>query len=138
LGLGPGHTIGRLGGWLVWDYQDLLRPFDVTVSNASKAVWHAAGESWLGDRSSWFSPLFGWAGIWGDLGFLGLAAYIYLWILVWRRLCFDDLSKFFALTVLLFGTILTQIEEPGYMLFMTGIIAIRWQEHRNQQVLDRL
>ena len=136
-GLGPGHTISRLGGWMVWDYQDLLRPFDITVSNASKAVWHAASSSWLGDRSSWFSPLFSWAGIWGDFGFLGLAAYIYLWILVWRRLCFDDLSKFFALTVLLFGTILTQIEEPGYMLFMTGILAIRWQEHRNQQALDR-
>ena len=137
LGLGPGHTIGRLGGWLVWDYQDLLRPFDITVSNASKAVWRVASQSWLGDRSSWFSPLFGWAGIWGDLGFLGLAAYLYLWTLVWKRLCYDDLSKFFALTVLLFGTILTQIEEPGYMLFMTGIIAIRWQEHRNQQALDR-
>jgi hypothetical protein len=137
LGLGPGHTISRLGGWMVWDYQDLLQPFDITVSNASKAVWRVVANNWLGDRSSWFSPLFGWAGIWGDLGLLGLAAYIYLWILVWKRLCYDDLSKFFALTVLLFGTILTQIEEPGYMLFMTGIIAIRWQEHRNQQALDR-
>lgn len=129
-GLGPGHTIGRLGGWLVWDYQTLLQPFDVTVSEASKAVWRAAIESWLGDRSSWFSPLFSWAGIWGDLGFLGLGAYIFLWVVVWRRLCFDDLSKFLVLTILLFGTILTQMEEPGYMLFMTGIVAVHWQNHR--------
>jgi hypothetical protein len=34
LGLGPGHSISRLGGFLVWDYLDLLQPVGVTVSNA--------------------------------------------------------------------------------------------------------
>lgn len=130
LGLGPGHTIGRLGGWLVWEYQDLLAPFGVTKSDASKAVWGAAAKSWLGDRSSWFSPLFGWAGIWGDLGLLGLGAYLYLWLLVWQRLCRDDLSKFFTLTVLVFGTILSQLEEPGYMLFLASLIGLQSQENR--------
>lgn len=129
-GLGPGHSISRLGGWLVWDYFDLLKPFGVTVSGASKAVWSAASQSWLGDRSSWFSPLFGWAGIWGDLGFAGIGAYLYLWWIVWQRLCSSDISRFLVLTVLIFGTILTQIEEPGYMLFTTGIIGLNWQEHR--------
>lgn len=130
LGLGPGHTIGRLGGWLVWDYQDLLVPLGVTTSPASKAVWGAAAESWLGNKSSWFSPLFGWAGVWGDLGLLGLGAYLYLWLIVWRRLCRDDLSRFFVLTVLVFGTILSQLEEPGYMLFLASLIGLRWQENR--------
>lgn len=136
LGLGPGHTVGRLGGWLVWSYQDLLKPLDVTVSQASVAVWDATSASWLGDKSSWFPPLFTWSGIWGDLGFVGLAAYIYLWALVWRRLCYDDLSKFFVLSVLLFGLILTQMEEPGFMLFVTGILALRWQEHRGKNSND--
>jgi hypothetical protein len=130
LGLGPGHSISRLGGFLVWDYLDLLQPVGVTVSNASKAVWNASSQSWLGDRSSWFSPLFGWAGIWGDLGTAGVGAYLYLWWTVWRRLCPNDLSRFYVMTVLIFGTILTQIEEPGYMLFMTGIIGLNWHEHR--------
>ncbi|MBW4575774.1 MAG: hypothetical protein KME08_10870 [Aphanothece sp. CMT-3BRIN-NPC111] len=135
LGLGPGHTIGRLGGWMIWEYLDLLNPLGVTTSRASVAVWTATRESWLGDRSSWFSPLFGWAGIWGDLGFLGLGVYLSFWLLVWRRLCPDELSQYFVLTVVVFGTILSQIEEPGYMLFMTGIIGLRWQEHRNKITL---
>ncbi|MCU0565067.1 MAG: hypothetical protein MUF49_00530 [Oculatellaceae cyanobacterium Prado106] len=130
LGLGPGHSISRLGGWLVWDYFDLLQPAGITVSEASRAVWRVVGQSWLGDRSSWFSPLFGWAGIWGDLGFAGVGVYLSLWWIVWRRLCSNDLSRFLVLTVLIFGTILTQIEEPGYMLFMTGIIGLNWHESR--------
>lgn len=131
LGLGPGHTIGRLGGWMVWEYMDLLKPLGLTTSHASIDVWSAAAENWLGNKSSWFSPLFGWAGIWGDLGLLGLGVYLFSWLIAWQRLCSnDDLSKYLVLTVLVFGTILSQIEEPGYMLFMTGIIGLRWQERR--------
>lgn len=127
IGLGPGHTIGRLGGWMVWEYKSLLGPLGLTFSKASVAVWSATNASWLGNKSSWFSPLFGWAGIWGDLGFLGLGTYLYLWWTVWQKACLNDLSKFFTLTILVYGFIMTQIEEPGYMLYMTGLIALCWQ-----------
>ncbi|MGF1491709.1 MAG: hypothetical protein ACFBSC_04500 [Microcoleaceae cyanobacterium] len=129
LGLGPGHTVGRLGGWMVWQYDFLLQPLGSTTHPASIAVWRAVGESWLGDQSSMFSPFFGWAGIWGDLGWLGLASFIYIWFVVWQRICFDDVSKFLALTPLIFGLILTQMEEPGYMLYVATILGLRWQEH---------
>jgi hypothetical protein len=127
IGLGPGHTIGRLGGWMVWEYKSLLGPIGLTTSRASVAVWNAANSSWLGNKSSWFSPLFGWAGIWGDLGLAGLGTYLYLWWTVWQKACLNDLSKFFTLTILVYGLIMSQIEEPGYMLYMTGIIALCWQ-----------
>ncbi len=130
LGLGPGHTVGRLGGWMIRDYWTLLSPLGVTFSPASDAVWAATGSSWLGDQSSMFSPLFGWAGIWGDLGFIGILGYLFLWFIVWRRVCLDDLSKFFVLTIFLFATIISQLEEPGYMLFVTFLIGLRWQEQQ--------
>ena len=130
LGLGPGHTVGRLGGWMIRTYWDLLGPLGATRHPASGAVWRAVGQSWLGDQSSMFSPLFGWAGIWGDLGFLGLAGYLYLGFLVWRYLCKDDFTKFLILTIFVFGLIFSQMEEPGYMLFIAIIIGIRWHEHR--------
>ena len=130
LGLGPGHTVGRLGGWMLGDYQDLLEPLGSTRHFASYAVWNAIRESWLGGKSSMFSPLFGWAGIWGDLGLLGLGAYLYLSFLVWRQLCLDDLSRFLLLTVFVFGLIFSQMEEPGYMLFLASLIGLRWQENR--------
>jgi hypothetical protein len=129
LGLGPGHTVGRLGGWMLEKYSDLLKPLGATTHPASTAVWQAVTASWLGDQSSLFSPLFGWAAIWGDLGWLGLISFIYIWVVVWRRLCFDDFSKFLALTPLVSGLIFSQMEESGYMIYVVAIIGIRWQEH---------
>lgn len=132
LGLGPGHSVGRLGGWMLESYWGLLQPLGATMHPASKAIWRAVGQSWLGDQSSLFSPLFGWAGIWGDLGILGLAAYFYLAFLVWRYVCVIDLSKYLMLTVFVFGLIFSQLEEPGYTLFVASMIGLGWQEHRFQ------
>ncbi len=129
LGLGPGHTVGRLGGWMLEKYADLLKPLGATIHPASAAVWQAVVASWLGDQSSMFSPLFGWAAIWGDLGWLGLISFTYIWVVIWRRLCFDDFSKFLALTPLVSGLIFSQMEEPGYMIYVIAIIGLRWLEH---------
>ena len=133
LGLGPGHTVGRLGGWMLYEYDSLLSPLGSTKHPASITIWKAVGASWLGNQSSMFSPLFGWAGIWGDLGWLGLISFLYIWWVVWRRLCFDDVSKFLTLTPIAFGLIFTQMEEPGYMLYIASIIGLRWQEHHCKQ-----
>lgn len=130
LGLGPGHTVGRLGGWMLLEYTDLLTPLGSTTHPATNAVWAAVAASWLGDQSSMFSPLFGWAGIWGDLGFLGLGAYLYLWFLVWCFVGKDDFSRFLIFCVFTFGLVFSQMEEPGYMLFVVSLIGLRWHEHR--------
>ncbi|XWK88886.1 MAG: hypothetical protein U7127_02140 [Phormidium sp.] len=130
LGLGPGHTVTRLGGWMLQEYKDLLAPLGPTIHPASAAVWFETAKSWLGDQSSMFSPLFGWAGIWGDFGWLGLASFIYIWSVVWRRLCINDISKLFVLTVCAFGLVFSQMEEPGYMLYVVSLIGIMWHEHQ--------
>jgi hypothetical protein len=134
LGLGPGHTVGRLGGWMLDSYWALLGPLGATKSPASAAVWAAVGQSWLGNQSSFFSPLFGWAGIWGDYGPIGLVVYLYLSALTWRYVCLDDFSRYLMLCVLSFGLVFSQLEEPGYMLFIAYLIALRWHEvTRNQR-----
>jgi hypothetical protein len=127
-GLGPGHTIGRLGGWMLHQYRSLLEPLGATIHQASFDVWKEASSFYITSRSSLFSPLFGWAGIWGDLGILGLMAYLWLALLVWHHLCIDDLSKLLVLTVFVFGLIFSQMEEPGYMLSVATIIGLGWQE----------
>ena len=137
-GLGPGHTIGRLGGWMLKEYEDLLVPLGATTHPASGAVWHVVEASWLGNQSSMFSPMFGWAAIWGDLGFLGLGVYLYLSYVVWSRLCFDDLSKFLLLSIFVTGLVFSQMEEPSYMLFMAFLIGLRWQEHQFQNKACKL
>ncbi|MDY6897112.1 MAG: hypothetical protein SWZ49_03415 [Cyanobacteriota bacterium] len=136
LGLGPGHTVTRLGGWMLKEYYGLLIPLGGTIHPASRAIWAEVGASWLGDQSSMFSPLFGWAGIWGDLGFLGLASFIYIWLIVWFKVCVSDISRFFVINVVVFGLIFSQMEEPGYMLYVASLIALQYQERQCKKLTD--
>lgn len=129
-GLGPGHTIDRLGFTVLKDFGHLLTPLGATVSTVSQQVSAAREASWLGDQSSFFSPFWGWAAIWGDLGLLGLGNYLYICSIIWRKICFDDFSKFVMLTVMLHGFIFTQLEEPGYMLFIAMLLSLHWQNRR--------
>jgi hypothetical protein len=130
LGLGPGHTVGRLGGWMLPGYWNLFQPLGATIHPASISVWTAVANSWLGDQSSMFSPLFGWAGIWGDLGLMGLGTYFYLAISIWRYVCVTDTAKYLMLTVFVFGTIFSQLEEPGYTLVVASLVGLDWQKSR--------
>lgn len=136
LGLGPGHTVTRLGGWMLKEYYELLIPLGGTIHPASGAIWAEVGKSWLGDQSSMFSPLFGWAGIWGDVGFLGLGSFISIWLIVWLKVCVGDISRFFVLNIIVFGLIFSQMEEPGYMLYVASIIALQYQERQCKKLTN--
>jgi len=127
-GLGPGHTIGRLGGWMIRDYANLLVPLGATTHPMTQEVWSAWDSSYLG--SSMFAPFWGWAGIWGDLGFVGLAAYLYLCLIVWVKICPNDCSRFMFLNIVVNGFIFTLMEEPGFMLSIAALIGLQWQEQQ--------
>jgi hypothetical protein len=128
LGLGPGHTVSRTGGWIIREYWSLLGPLGATVHPASAEVWNAVASTWIGNKSSMFSPLFGWAGIWGDLGFLGLGIYISILVVIWKSLCKDDFSKFILLTIVVHGFIFSQMEEPGFLMHSVALIFLSWRE----------
>ncbi|MFM5900436.1 MAG: hypothetical protein ACKPCG_00920 [Dolichospermum sp.] len=74
-GLGPGHTVSRLGVWFLKDYWSILGPLGATTSFIGQETMEFVNSFWLCYSSSLFSPIFGWAGIWGDLGILGVGAY---------------------------------------------------------------
>ncbi|WP_299414894.1 hypothetical protein [Acaryochloris sp. IP29b_bin.148] len=130
VGLGPGHTVGRLGGWLLEENWEIFGALGATRHPASEAVLAAYFGNWLALESTIFCPLFGWAGIWGDLGLLGLGAYLFLGYIVWQCICRDNLSRLMMLSVLVFGFIFTQIEEPGFMLYTAALIGLCWREQR--------
>ncbi|BAY87286.1 hypothetical protein NIES267_68070 [Calothrix parasitica NIES-267] len=129
-GLGPGHSIGRLGGWVLLEYKSLLGSLGATFHPVSSATKQVIENSWLAKDSSLFSPLFSWGGIWGDIGFLGLGSYLYLGCIALNLLGKDDLSKFLIFNVVTAGFILTQMEEPGYMLTIASLIGMRYQERQ--------
>lgn len=129
-GLGPGHTVSRLGGWFLRDYWSLLGPLGATVNPISNEVVEFTKTFWLVYSSSMFSPIFGWAGLWGDLGFLGLGAYLYLAYLGWHNFCLDDSLKVTLLAILVLGFIFTQLEEPGFMMSISLMLGLPWHERR--------
>ncbi len=137
LGLGPGHTVGRLGGWMLPKYWDLFGPLGASIHPSSDQVWDYVWSSWLGPASSMFSPLFGWAAIWGNIGLLGLGAYLYLGSIIWRRIGVDDFSQFSILNVVVNGFIFSQMEEPGYMIVVAGLIALQWQHRQITRTLKQ-
>lgn len=132
-GLGPGHSVSRLGGWILRDYAQLLLPLGATVHPSSAEVYRVVTDGWLAQESTVYFPLFTWAGIWGDLGVIGLGAYLYLCSVVWRRVCVDDFGKFLLLSTAGFGLIITQMEEPGHMLTVACLLGLRWHEWQNQK-----
>lgn len=135
LGLGPGHTVTRLGGWVMRDYAALLRPLGATIHPASTEVFNVVFESYLPQESTIYFPLFTWAGIWGDVGVIGMTAYLLICFIVWKQVCVDDFGKFLLLSTAVFGCILTQMEEPGHMLTIACLLGLRWHEHREKQLM---
>lgn len=134
VGLGPGHTVTRLGGWVMRDYASLLGPLGATIHPSSAEVFAVVRNTYLAQESTIYFPLFTWAGIWGDLGVVGVCAYLFICFIIWHNVCVDDFGKFMLLSTAVFGCILTQMEEPGHMLTVVCILAIRWQEHREKQL----
>ena len=129
-GLGPGHTISRLGAWFMQDYQSILGPLGATTTSIGAESREFISSFWLAYSSSLFSPIFGWAGIWGDIGLVGLSTYLWLAYLVWRYFGLDNSLRITLLATVVLGFIFTQIEEPGYMLSLALLLGLAWQEKR--------
>jgi len=136
-GLGPGHTVSRLGVWFLKDYWSILGPLGATTNPISQEAMNFCGSSWLCSGSTFFMPIFGWAGIWGDLGLLGVGAYLFLGYLAWQYFGLDDSLKVTLLTVLVMGFIFTQMEEPGFMLSIAFILGLAWQERQLKKQIHR-
>lgn len=133
VGLGPGHGVSRLGAWFLQDYANILNPLGATTTQIGQQSRDFIASFWLTSGSSLFSPIFGWAGILGDLGIFGLLAYLYLGFLVWRYFAFYDTIKFLILGIVVIGFIFTQMEEPGFMIFIAFILGISRQEKEVEQ-----
>ena len=129
-GLGPGHGVSRLGAWFLQDYKSILEPLGATTNSLGIDSREFVQNFWLTLGSSLFSPIFGWAGIWGELGLLGLSAYLFLAYLVWQHFALDNSLKITLLSILVLGFIFTQMEEPGYMLSIALLLGLAWQEKR--------
>jgi len=132
-GLGPGHTVTRLGGWMLPKYAAMLKPVGATVHPVSGEVFQVVKDGWIAQESTIFFPMFTWAGLWGDFGLAGLSSYVYLGYMTMKRICVDDLGRFMMMSTAVLGFILTQMEEPGHTLTIAMILGLRWHEMNQQR-----
>lgn len=133
LGVGPGHGVGRLGGWMMEKYSYLLDPIGAThpyLDMSTEIMSASAQESRNVMGTAMYGPLFSWAGIWSDLGILGVISYAAIWLAVWRCYCLHDFSRYLVTATLATGLFPGYLEEPASMLFTTFVIGLWWQEQR--------
>ncbi len=123
-GLGPGHGVSRLGGWLIETYWPLLEGLGGTRTEIAAEAWRVTGP--YEHVSSVFALLFSWAGILGDVGLAGLGVYAALVWYTYRRLCVDDLARLILISVAILGFLFEWLEEPNFMLFVFAVIAQKW------------
>jgi len=105
----------------------------LTVHPATHAIVQANYNHWMSNSvtgSSMWALTFSFAGIWGDLGVLGVVVYLLSWGFVWKYVCFDDVSRYLVATVIVFGAAYAWLEEPAYMLFVVSLIGLRYQRHQ--------
>ncbi len=132
-GLGPGHGVSRLGGWMMEKYSYLLDPIGAThpfLALRDDIMIAAARESRDVMGTAMYGPLFSWAGLWSDLGILGVTSYAFIWMTVWRCYCLHDFSRLLVMATLVTGLFPGYLEEPGSLLFTTFIIGLWWHEQR--------
>ncbi|MBN2980267.1 MULTISPECIES: hypothetical protein [Cohnella] len=134
-GLGPGHTVGRLAQ-IMPDYYGFLSQLGATIHPATSYIWEVQQADWITNSqtgSSMWSLLFSWMGVYGDLGLLGLIIYITMWFFVYRKLCFNNYSKFLVITIVIHGAVFQWMEEPAYMLFVVGLIGLMYLEQMKKK-----
>lgn len=132
-GLGPGHGVSRLGGWMMEKYGPLLDPLGAThpfLEMRPDIMLAAAQESRKVIGTAMYGPLFSWAGLWSELGILGVGSYALIWMTVWRYYCLHDFSRLLVMATLVTGLFPGYLEEPGSLLFTTFVIGLWWHEQR--------
>lgn len=135
LGIGPGNTVSRVAVMALPDYggrSSLLPRLGVDPSPVATQLFAIDTESYLarsGVGSSAWSFVFSWAGLFGDLGVLGVAMYAWLGIIVWRattHLSHDRRANAAHVTLallVLLATVYGYLEEPAVTLSAAGWIA---------------
>ncbi len=139
-GLGPGHTIGRLG-LLIPSYFHVLEGMGVTISNVTDIVVYENQAHWTSNSitgSSMFSLTFSWAGLWGDLGLFGVLAYVYIWREVWLKLCDTNGQRYLVIVVFVFAGVFSWMEEPAFMAIIIIFIGLMWQEQKNRALNEEV
>ena len=125
VGVGPGTTVSRVALMTINEYARENSPLvrlGIYESPLTKKIWNNIIHNFYSRSSSAWAPVSSWFGIWGDLGILGVFAYFYFIIILWRKA--NNLSRKSTITVqiilvflIFLGGVSSYLEEPALVLY---------------------
>jgi hypothetical protein len=137
-GVGPGNSVSRVA--LLTSEADVKQGSPVGLlglrtAPVTSAVLSITASNYLWKSSSVWSAVSSWLGLFGDLGPLGLAIYLWMILQLWcgiggRRDWESSVSKGAILMAGFLGGIYSWLEEPGYTLMIGLIIGLTIQKSR--------
>jgi hypothetical protein len=127
VGLGPGNTISRVSLMAYYAVPDSpVKLLGLAPAPLTTKIWVI---DYFSSRSSAYTGISSWLGIFGDWGLTGLVLYIWMFLILWKGLRRTRkwevvAAKSVLLMTIILGAVYSWLEEPGYMLMAALIIAL--------------
>jgi hypothetical protein len=132
-GLGPGNSVSRVAlmgmeGYIKADSPVTL--LGLTTARTTEEIWDLTFHSdWLFSRSSVWSGISSWFGLFGDIGLLGLGVYLWMCWRVWRSLGKTYLwqvsvARSALIMIGILGAIYSWLEEPGFTFPIALVVGL--------------
>jgi hypothetical protein len=132
IGVGPGNSVSRVALMGIERYLNPNSPVALLGLSAAPLTREIWGMEMVGGslgKSSVMKGTYSWAGLFGDLGLIGLGLYLGLTWKIWRHLRVRrtwqaDAARAALIMAGLSGVIFSWLEEPGYMLIVAPLVGL--------------
>lgn len=117
LGFGPGQTVSRLA-MMTPDYA-FFSQLGMADNGLYNDIWNLQQSNYLTNTrtgSSMFTLMFSWAGLYGDLGLIGLLNYLGILVHIYYKYTPTIISKYILIVLFLFGSISLWFGESTFMV----------------------
>jgi hypothetical protein len=125
-GMGPGQTISRLATES-YIYHGILESWGFIHSRFTETLVTIDYINYIISGSSFFSMKFSWAGIFGDIGIIGIIIYFLILIRINYKYSLDKIQKFIIISFFYYGFTFTWLEEPIFMILYLSFFGFIWQ-----------
>ena len=142
LGLGPGNTVSRVallsrGGHVREDSPVYF--LELRLSPVTEELLPRKQTEWLWRKSSPWSPISSWIGLFGDLGLIGFGIYLWMAWRLWRGLPQRhawgvQVAKGCMVMAGLLGLVYSWLEEPGFTLLVATVIGLALSTRRESAI----
>ena len=131
-GLGPGNSVSRVALMAMEGYIRADSPvtfLGLTMAPTTEEIWDMTFSNAFFARSSVWSGISSWFGLFGDSGFAGLLAYLWMSWRIWQNLgnastWQRSIAKSAMIMTGLLGGIYSWLEEPGFTFPIALIVGL--------------